>query len=126
MERLHLLVRHRKLDRWLQPGGHSDGEPDAARTALREAREETGIRHFDFLQGRGMALDLDVHVIPARAGEVEHEHHDVRFLLRAGATQTAVSEESDDIQWFSDDEVRSATGEESVLRMLVKARRLLG
>ena len=41
--RRFLLTHHRKLDQWLQPGGHADGDTDLPRVALREAREETGL-----------------------------------------------------------------------------------
>lgn len=124
--RRHLLTRHRKLKRWLQPGGHADGDPQAARVARREAEEESGIQEFTFVQGMDTALDLDVHVIPARGDEPEHEHHDIRFLLVAGSDRLAISDESDDLRWFTDDTLCEVTQEESVLRMLRKARAVLG
>ena len=39
-----LLTHHRKLNAWLQLGGHADGDMDLARVALREAEEESGLR----------------------------------------------------------------------------------
>ena len=44
-----LLTHHRKLDRWLQPGGHADGDRDLARAALREAEEEIGLNRRDVM-----------------------------------------------------------------------------
>jgi 8-oxo-dGTP pyrophosphatase MutT (NUDIX family) len=76
-----LIVYHRKLDRWLQPGGHI--EPDDASVfaaAVREAREETGVDGFDAPFSDSI-LDLDVHLIPAFGSEPAHVHYDVRFLL---------------------------------------------
>ncbi|TWU30112.1 NUDIX hydrolase [Bythopirellula polymerisocia] len=125
-----LLVHHAKLDRWLQPGGHSDGETAVEDVALREACEETGLNSLVLPHTKGelVPLDLDVHLIPARydaAGnliEDAHEHHDVRFLLLAEANQQiTVSEESHDVGWFTHGEVSQLTEEESVLRMLRKA-----
>lgn len=124
-----LLLHHRKLDRWLQPGGHVDGDGELQRAALREAREETGIDAFELatLEGRLMPLDLDVHRIPARGAEPEHDHWDVRFLLRALPDQPLRgSDESNDLRWVPFAELPQWTQEESVLRMLRKARRWLG
>lgn len=125
-----LLVHHRKLNRWLQPGGHADGQSDIDQVALREAQEESGLTALE-VQPSGAApapLDIDVHVIPARldaAGNViedRHEHHDIRFLLVATQVQELVlSEESHDLGWFSYEQVLNVTTEESVLRMMRKA-----
>ncbi len=129
-----LLTHHRKLDRWLQLGGHADGQTLVEEVALREAREESGMTGFDFvpIAGALVPLDLDVHEIPARFDadgrqiEDAHQHHDVRFLLVAHAGQTiAASDESHEIGWFTTEEVLRLTDEPSVLRMLYKAAALL-
>ncbi len=76
-----LLIRHRKLERWLQPGGHVDLEDASVlATALREAREETGATDLETALA-GRIFDVDVHPIPDRAGQPGHIHHDVRYLL---------------------------------------------
>src|SRR5690606_4020036 len=83
------LVHHRKLERWLQPGGHADGEADVVAVAWREAVEETGLTGLRLLPGGDqiVPLDIDVHEIPARYDqqgnliEEAHEHHDIRFLF---------------------------------------------
>lgn len=123
-----LLVHHRKLDRWLQPGGHADGECDVAQVALREAREETGLAGLAFLgpdgaPGEAVPFDLDVHEIPARPGEPAHEHHDVRFLLVAGAGEEArPSAESLAARWVPLAALEELAVDESVRRMARKAR----
>ncbi len=119
-----LLTHHRKLGRWLQLGGHADGETDVLGVALREAREESGMSDFEPVPALGPdgLLDLDVHLIPARRGEPAHEHHDVRFLLRAGAAQAlARSAESIDLRWFAPAELAALDLDESVLRLHRKA-----
>ena len=79
-----LLVFHRKLDRWLQPGGHVEPDDSSVfEAALREAREETGIPDFAAPLGDAI-LDLDVHAIPAFGDDPAHSHFDVRFLLTVG------------------------------------------
>ncbi|MEC7584443.1 MAG: NUDIX hydrolase [Planctomycetota bacterium] len=119
-----LLTHHRKLDRWLQLGGHVDGEEQVHMAALREAREESGMAGFEFLLPSAdlEPLDLDVHTIPANDKEPEHLHWDVRFLLRAlPEQQLEVSEESHALRWVPRDEVSQLTEEFSVLRLDEKA-----
>lgn len=97
-----LLLHHKKLGRWLQPGGHGEGETDPREIALREIEEETGLRRSDltpFPDPR--ILDLDVHGIPARPGEPAHAHLDVRYGFLAGVgAAPRVSEESRELRWF--------------------------
>ena len=119
-----LLTHHRKLDRWLQLGGHADGDPDPFRVALREAREESGLATLAPLpDGTGLLpLDLDVHRIPARGREPEHLHHDVRYLLVAAPGQELVrSDESHDLRWFERSDLLDRLDEESLRRMDRKA-----
>lgn len=130
-----LLAHHRKLDRWLQLGGHADGQWHVEEVALREAREESGLARFDIvpIDGVLMPFDIDVHEIPARydaSGQMiedAHEHHDIRFLLIAHSDhEICVSEESHELAWCTPDEVLERTNEESIVRMLNKALELLG
>lgn len=114
-----LLTHHRKLDRWLQLGGHADGESDVLSVALTEAREESGLCDFTHI-GSGI-FDIDIHPIPERKGEPEHLHYDVRYVLRAnGGTDYIVSDESHDLRWVKPEEVESLTTELSMRRMVQK------
>lgn len=121
-----LLTHHKKLDRWLQLGGHVDGEPEPHLSALREAVEESGMSGFDFWDDAAEPLpfDLDVHPIPARRDEPEHEHHDFRYLLVARAGETfRVGDESNDLAWFPLDRVAARSGgrDESLARLARRA-----
>lgn len=92
-----LLTHHRKLDRWLQLGGHADGERDFARVALAEAREESGLAG---LSVEPAIFDLDAHPIPEHKGVPAHIHYDVRFVVRAGEDEAfVVSDESHALAW---------------------------
>ena len=117
-----LLTHHRKLNKWLQPGGHCDGESDVVKSALREAEEESGITGWELLDEE--IFDLDVHVIPARKSDPEHFHFDVRFLFKATENEDyIVSEESHDLAWVALDEMDKYTQEESMRRMVQKTSR---
>jgi 8-oxo-dGTP pyrophosphatase MutT (NUDIX family) len=117
-----LLVHHAKLNRWLQPGGHADGEENVLNVALREAQEETGVLDFKLLQEK--IFDLDIHPIPARKDFPEHLHFDVRFLFQAEEKEKIiVSEESHDVKWISLKELPDYNSEPSIQRL---AKKLLG
>ena len=123
-----LLTHHRKLGRWLQLGGHADGDSDVQRVALREAQEESGMARFDCVaRSDGFALlDVDIHGIPARPGEPAHDHFDLRFLLAAQPDQPLrISEESTDLRWFPHGQMEEIANEASLLRLARKARVLL-
>ncbi len=114
-----LLTHHRKLDKWLQLGGHADGDPDLWRVTLREVREESGLRNFNLVFEN--IFDLDIHHISRLGNEAEHLHYDVRFAMQATeSTQYVVSEESHDLSWFAIKNLQAFTKEESILRMARK------
>ena len=120
-----LLTHHRKLDRWLQLGGHTDGESDVLASALREAREESGLADFVVLPAGGepWILDVDVHAIPARGDEPAHEHHDIRFLLETSERLALERQrkESKALRWFPAAGLEARFSEESLARMARKA-----
>lgn len=123
LERRHvLLTHHGKLDKWLQLGGHADGDPDVLRVALREAQEESGLEGIRPVSEE--IFDVDVHPIPARGSEPEHFHYDVRFLLEADRSEVLqITSESKALAWVEVERIRELTSEDSILRMLAKAQR---
>jgi 8-oxo-dGTP pyrophosphatase MutT (NUDIX family) len=114
-----LLMHHMKLDKWFQPGGHCDGDPDVAAVALKEVKEETGLRHVQLLTGA--IFDIDVHEIPAKNELPAHYHYDIRFLFEADPTdQLFINGESRDLRWVRLAEVEVLNDSESILRMARK------
>lgn len=114
-----LLLHHAKLDRWLQPGGHADGEVDLGRVALREAEEETGLPG---LRVEADIFDLDRHTIPARGAEPEHWHWDVRYVVRCSGGETPrINSESRAFAWRRiDDLAGDGSLDPSIRRMAAR------
>jgi 8-oxo-dGTP pyrophosphatase MutT (NUDIX family) len=114
-----LLTHHRKLDKWLQLGGHADGDPDLQAVALREAKEESGLTRLRPVAAE--IFDCDRHLIPARKTEPAHWHYDLRFMIEADPREPlAVSDESHDLAWVEITRVNALNPEESMARMVRK------
>jgi 8-oxo-dGTP pyrophosphatase MutT (NUDIX family) len=115
-----VLVLHAKINKWLQPGGHADGETDIAIVAMKEAVEETGLKRLKLVPE---ILDIDVHTIPARKLVPEHLHYDIRFLIIADENEPfQISDESTDIKWISFEDVPLYNEENSLIRMVEKVQ----
>jgi 8-oxo-dGTP pyrophosphatase MutT (NUDIX family) len=121
-----LLLHHGKLGRWLQPGGHGEGETDPRLIALREIREETSLTAQDMVAfPDARVLDVDVHCIPARPGEPEHRHLDLRYGFRArGGVEPRLSSESRALRWFALDDLPKDV-DASLRRAVAKLRRAI-
>ncbi len=117
-----LLTHHKKLNRWLQLGGHIEADQSLHQAALREAYEESGLAKLSSIDS--VIFDLDVHPIPARADEPRHLHYDLRFLMQAHDLAYAVSEESHQLAWCSVAELQQQAQRQqldaSLQRMLCK------
>jgi 8-oxo-dGTP pyrophosphatase MutT (NUDIX family) len=120
-ERTHtLLVHHRRLGKWLQPGGHAEDESDALAVAVREAEEETGLRVRPV---SAAIFDVDAHAIPERKKEPAHVHYDIRYMVEADMTaRVVVSPESRAVEWVRLSQVAAMNTDESVLRLVRKTR----
>ena len=114
-----LMTHHHKLEKWLQLGGHSDGDPDPLNVAQREAEEESGVQGIRPVSKE--IFDVDVHPIPARKSEPEHFHYDIRFLFEADDTrELTITSESKDLAWILVKDIEQYSTEESILRMVRK------
>jgi 8-oxo-dGTP pyrophosphatase MutT (NUDIX family) len=120
-----LLHHHRRLNRWLQMGGHLEAGEEPLDAALREAAEESGLCDLRLLSS-GIA-DLDVHIIPAGKGEPEHRHFDVRYIAQTASPHTIVidAQESRELMWFDLDRAAEVMSGEESARVIRKIRRLL-
>ena len=124
-----LLLHHRKLQRWLQPGGHADPrETSGEAVALREAHEETGIAGLALHPRAPRPFDVDVHAIPAFGAEPAHAHLDLRYLVVAPAADAIArsAAEASDARWFEWDELAALDLDRGLVRALAKARDFAG
>ena len=123
-KKMALLIHHAKLNRWLQPGGHADGDENVLRVALREAEEETGVKNFEILK-EGI-FDLDIHPIPNRKDFPEHLHYDIRYLVQADTVDELIlSDESLNVGWISFDTISSWTDNNPSINRMVEKVKLL-
>jgi 8-oxo-dGTP pyrophosphatase MutT (NUDIX family) len=123
-----LLLHHRKLGRWLQPGGHGDpGETAGEEVALREALEESGIPGLVLHPTAPRPLDVDVHDIPTHGSEPAHQHLDLRYLVVApeGASVAPDLAELHEIRWVAWEGVHALGPDPGLRRALAKARAIL-
>lgn len=110
-----LLILHKKLGIWVQPGGHIEtGDAGLEAAARREVAEEVGLELPSDVGGS--IFDLDIHAIPARKDEPAHEHFDVRFCFRATTRVVQASEEVASSSWVELSRITQQTSDESVLR----------
>lgn len=122
-----LLCHHRKLDIWVQLGGHLEPSLDESvhAGALREAYEESGLGAIETLSPD--IFDIDIHAIPAHGSEPEHLHYDVRYLFAAcSANSVQLTPESKELAWVGLDEIHKVSTETSLLRMAKKTKQFLG
>lgn len=115
-----LVIFHRKLQRWIQPGGHADGDENLPRVALREAREETGLGSLRIDSEE--IFDFGVTPIPAHNNFPAHTHLDVRFLVWADRDEPIVeSAESAGARWVPLSELDTFCGDQGISRMAAKS-----
>ena len=114
-----LLTHHKKLNRWLQLGGHIENDATIHQAAHREAVEESGIDKINFLENS--VFDIDIHPIPTRNNIAGHLHYDIRFLLQAETTEFVLSPESNELAWVDLASIGELLSDESMLRMCRKS-----
>ncbi len=119
-----LLLHHTKLDRWLQPGGHADGNFDLIAVAKQELFEETNLQNF--VNDPASIFDIDIHTIPTHRDVSAHEHFDARFhFIIEDSLSLAINEESKAFQWVPINNVSNlVNGDQSIMRMVHKTKLL--
>ena len=117
-----LMTHHYQLNKWLQLGGHADGNENLLDVATNEAIEESGLNNFKIVSDK--IFDIDIHTIPEYNNVPSHFHFDVRYLLEAkkGSEEIIVSKESKDVAWIKQNDVLKHNNEYSIKRMLNKGK----
>lgn len=118
-----LLMHHTKLDKWMQLGGHCDGDSDVMNVAIKEAREESGINDIRSLSSE--IFDIDIHLIPPNKQDEAHYHFDIRFLLHAyNDDKFFKNNESKELRWVARDSQNLPSKSNSIIRMFEKLKKL--
>lgn len=116
-----LIIRHAKLKRWLQPGGHVETDDvDLAAAARREVAEEAGLDDLVPANGRDLLFDVDIHTIPANDREPRHRHFDLRFRFRARRRDLSCGDDVRGVRWAPFRELTSLNPEPAMVRVLRK------
>ena len=121
------MIHHRKLGRWLQPGGHIEDEDVSWRAAARrEVTEEVGLTRFIEPNDASQLFDVDMHAIPARPDVPAHFHYDLRFLFVADVDAglddrlRLNADEAHDCRWFRLTDLANDPALEPSLRRMVE------
>lgn len=119
-----LMLHHRKLDLWLQPGGHADGNADIHNVVIKETSEESGIELEHIKLVSRDIFDIDIHTIYASQHDHRHEHYDIRFLLEIDDSMPVPgNNESHQIGWIPLTQISHFNNFRSLYRMIRKTRR---
>lgn len=113
-----LLMHHKKLNMWLQLGGHADGDGDILQVSLKEAEEESGIE--DIVPLSGDIFDLDIHWVDHKCPHGFHYHFDIRFLLKANTENYVQNHESLGLKWHTFSEIINSNYDAGVKRLAYK------
>lgn len=114
-----LMMHHTKLDKWMQLGGHCDGDTDVHAVAIKEAQEESGIDQIKLLSEA--IFDIDIHLIPSNSKDEAHYHFDIRFILHAYENDNFVqNRESKELRWIPVNAKETLSDSTSVNRMFQK------
>lgn len=122
------LIMHRKLQMWLQPGGHIEStDHDVVAAAQREVHEECGLAETSLVQAppphhAPVLFHLDVHTIPATTRTPAHRHFDLRVLLQAHTTELVAASDADAAQWYPLTHIAQLPTDASVRRAAEKLR----
>lgn len=116
-----LLIHHKKLNMWIQPGGHADdSDENLMETARREAVEECGLAELKLVSTS--IFDVDVHQIPEKGSVPSHIHYDIRFAFETNPNLDFNIDKSEilDAQWVDIQLLKGENTQRSIQRMALK------
>ncbi|HKL47759.1 MAG TPA: NUDIX hydrolase [Candidatus Izemoplasmatales bacterium] len=120
-----LFAYHNIYDSWSWVGGHNDGDPDMLKVAIKEAKEETGIKTVEALSDKIFMIDVIYVENHIKNGQYvpDHLHLNVTYLLVASDQQKLVvkADENQAVAWISLDDVFEKISEPRMVPIYQKA-----
>jgi ADP-ribose pyrophosphatase YjhB (NUDIX family) len=115
-----LLINHRRIGDWSQPGGHIEIiDPSIQAAAKRSAEEETDLENLILVSEN--LFDVDLHIIQETEDEPKHWHIDLRFIFICSSMPTSLHLTSNNLAWFNLDDIITTSKKASLVRMAKKA-----
>ena len=119
-----LMAYHNIYDSWAWTGGHTDGEADGLYTAIKEAKEETGIRNIRVLSEHAAALDILAVQPHWKKGKFvsAHVHLNLAYLLEAEEEEglTVCEGENSQVGWLPIDHLQQYISEAHMMPVYEK------
>ena len=119
-----LFAFHNIYKSWAWIGGHADGNPDFLAVALKEAREETGVRNFRVLSENPISIETLAVKSHVKHGKIvsSHLHFNVTYLLEADPEDelTVKKDENSAVGWRTEEQILSPDSEPEMLPIYSK------
>ena len=119
-----LMIYHNIYNSWAWTGGHADGETNLLGTAIRELKEETGIKNVKILDDNIFSLEIICVNGHVKRGKYvgSHVHLNVTYLLEADENEVLKIKEDENsgVKWVNIEDIEKVASEEWMVKMVYK------
>lgn len=119
-----LMVHHNIYNTWAWTGGHADGDEDLLYVAIKEAKEETGIKEVVPLMEEVASVDILPVWGHVKRGEyvATHMHLNASYILIGDEKERLMinKEENSGVKWIPADELEKYSNEPEIIKVYYK------